>query len=502
MLNEYYKLNEYYSLFYDEKRVLLHAPQNQFQEDGIAETSFESKIHPAYAIILSFFDGSKNLKATLRDVSEHINMSETEILQAIKPLIENNERVWIEYDNSLFVFPKNTILKNSNKSKREITDLKKYDFSEVDIFSRRNFIGPTEIQILINTNCVTDCIYCYVDNRKKNNGIFPISRLKELIFEAKSLGVSNFDISGTELFLYKYWYEFLETLTSVGYKPYLSTKIPIKEQEIIKLKHLGFERFQFSIDSIDSSKILKINRVKDDNYILKIRDSISNFTKHGFKLRVNIVITKYNDSIEEIVKVLNFLKGFSSVYEVSLNPAGRSIYKGESEFNNFKMSLESYNKIENYFNNSKNIEDYNFNIIVSGLNAKERYLQDIELKKSEFGSRIYCSANLSKIHILPDGNVSICDQLYWNENFIIGNVFNESIKDVWNSSKAQELNILKRTDFSDKSACKTCTDFESCRNGLGVCYSEVLQAYGEENWDFPDPSCPNAPKPFYSLYHE
>ncbi|MFD0835223.1 radical SAM protein [Mariniflexile aquimaris] len=502
MLNQYYKLNEFYSLFYDEKRVLLHAPQNQFQEDGIAETSFESKIHPAYAIILSFFTGAKNLKATLKDISTHMDINETEILQAIKPLLENNERVWIEYDNSLFAFPKNTLLKNPNKSKRDIIDLKKYNFNDIDIFSKRNFIGPTEIQMLINTNCVTDCIYCYVDNRKKNNGIFPISRLKELIYEAKSLGVSNFDISGTELFLYKYWYEFLETLSSVGYKPYLSTKIPLREEDIIKLKHLGFERFQFSIDSIDSSKIIKINRILNSNYIHKIRESISKFTKHGFKLRVNIVLTKYNDSIEEIVNVLNFLKGFPSVYEISLNPAGRSIYKGESEFNNFKISLESYNKLENYFNNQKNIEDYHFNIIVSGLNTRERYVQDIELKKSEFEGRIYCSANLSKIHILPDGNVSICDQLYWNENFIIGNVLEESIKSVWNSRKAKDLNDLKRIDFSNQSPCKTCSEFEKCRNGLGVCYSEVLQAYGENNWDFPDPACPNAPKPIYSLYHE
>jgi hypothetical protein len=31
-------------------------------------------------------------------------------------------------------------------------------------------------------------------------------------------------------------------------------------------------------------------------------------------------------------------------------------------------------------------------------------------------------------------------------------------------------------------------------------WKEVISAYGKDNWDYPDPSCPFAPEPFYDVY--
>lgn len=38
------------------------------------------------------------------------------------------------------------------------------------------------------------------------------------------------------------------------------------------------------------------------------------------------------------------------------------------------------------------------------------------------------------------------------------------------------------------------------RSRVGVCWKTVLMAYGESNWDFPDPRCPKAPLPFNEIY--
>lgn len=35
---------------------------------------------------------------------------------------------------------------------------------------------------------------------------------------------------------------------------------------------------------------------------------------------------------------------------------------------------------------------------------------------------------------------------------------------------------------------------------VGVCWKTVLMAYWEDNYDFPDPRCPNAPLPFNEIY--
>lgn len=51
------------------------------------------------------------------------------------------------------------------------------------------------------------------------------------------------------------------------------------------------------------------------------------------------------------------------------------------------------------------------------------------------------------------------------------------------------LNNIKSGD------CKGCKSYQECRTGAGVCWKTIIMAYGEDNWYYPDPRCPNAPKP-------
>ncbi len=48
------------------------------------------------------------------------------------------------------------------------------------------------------------------------------------------------------------------------------------------------------------------------------------------------------------------------------------------------------------------------------------------------GSRCFkvseCSALTTHMFILPDGKVTVCEQLYWHPQFIIGNVTTQSLK--------------------------------------------------------------------------
>jgi len=59
---------------------------------------------------------------------------------------------------------------------------------------------------------------------------------------------------------------------------------------------------------------------------------------------------------------------------------------------------------------------------------------------------------------------------------------------------------IKQSEIQESSACKTCSTFEQCRRGPGVCYRMAIQAYGNNNYDYPYPMCPYAPpatEPFY-----
>lgn len=114
--------------------------------------------------------------------------------------------------------------------------------------------------------------------------------------------------------------------------------------------------------------------------------------------------------------------------------------------------------------------------------------------QAEFNGRNLCTGNVTGLIVLPDGKVTICEELYWNENFIIGDLTKNSIEEIWNSPKAKALFNLSRGELPNNSFCNECPDFEKCRHRLGVCWKEVIACYGKENWGYPDPRCPLAPE--------
>ena len=105
-----------------------------------------------------------------------------------------------------------------------------------------------------------------------------------------------------------------------------------------------------------------------------------------------------------------------------------------------------------------------------------------------------CTALRTHLFILPDGKVTICEQLYWNPRFIVGDVTKESIQDVWNSEKSMRLWNLDKRMLSSDSPCKECPVMEVCYSERNRCWADVIKAYGEEGWDYPDPRCEKAPE--------
>ena len=93
-----------------------------------------------------------------------------------------------------------------------------------------------------------------------------------------------------------------------------------------------------------------------------------------------------------------------------------------------------------------------------------------------------------------DGKVTICEQLYWNPRFIVGDVTKESIQEVWNSEKSMRLWNLDKRMLSSDSPCKECPVMEVCYSERNRCWADVIKAYGEEGWDYPDPRCEKAPE--------
>ena len=487
--------NHFYQLRHDLKRSHILAPAVVDKiHASFVQARWMSRIHPVYAMIFSFLSTPITLSDLTKEIAYFLDISETEAENLIKPFINNNEVCVTNYDSVINYFPRNIIIDEDLSFTKEIHySPEQFAYKELDLQRERFYIAPSSILFMVNNSCITDCVYCYADKSVKS---IPLSfaRIKEIIAEAHKLGITVFTIAGGEILLYKHWKELLDLLIEYNYSESLiSTKVPLKEEDIIKLKTYDIP-IQISLDAFDADLLKQILNVQSD-YAEKMHHTINLLDKYDVEFQVATVLTTYNDKVENLMALHTFLSKFKNLRRWEIRVGFKSLYS-KDDFNKIKLSRTAINVVDEWV---KEIKQTTIMNILWSTDDGEKYF------KAEGGSRKFkgarCSANYSNMVILPNGKVTICEQLYWNPRFIIGDLTTQSIEEVWNSPRALELSFPKRENFRDESACKECDIFEECLSFPNKCFADVLKGYGKENWDYPDPRCIKAPKFTHDLCH-
>jgi radical SAM protein with 4Fe4S-binding SPASM domain len=165
-----------------------------------------------------------------------------------------------------------------------------------------------------------------------------------------------------------------------------------------------------------------------------------------------------------------------------------SLYLADNKNKSLSVPVEKKDDLNNFINNSlrrKLSIPISFNKDLQNINEKKSLLatnNDLAWK---------CSANISSLFILPDGNVSLCEQLYWHPQFIIGNITEQTIKDIWQSDKAKRLLCFPKNANTRQSSCSKCKLKENCFEEQKRCWVNVIKANGYYNWLSADPECIN-----------
>jgi radical SAM additional 4Fe4S-binding domain len=481
-------LNDDYILRHDEKRTFIVARSlNNDSSEG-----WISKIHPFHAMILSFFSHGLTLHDVIENISNFLNIDKNKVYEMLMPFFENETPFYVTSNNNTFNFPKNVLINKDNVNGKvpHIEYLpNEFLYKDLDFESKRFFSGPLNITFMPINRCITSCVYCYADKETEYKDEIDYDRILELLDEASNLRVVDFSLVGGEIFLYSKWRLLIKEIRSRGFKHMrLSTKIPLSVSDVDYLVSLGIDDIQVSLDSLIEEEMLKILSV-NSNYFENIKKFILLLSKRNIRIHIATVLTKYNSSVESIESIFNFIKDIPNI-SWGICVGFRSIYNG------FDFSIQ---------------KDDVLNIIDKLDQYKKQVRFEIKFDDTYFNRNYYnykssldfigaeCSSNRSHIFILPDGKVTFCEQLYWKDKFIVGNVISQSIKEVWNSVESLYFSNISRQDLSDDSVCKKCSDFESCFKNMNRCWSEIIKAYGENNWDYPDPRCKNAPKIFTTM---
>jgi MoaA/NifB/PqqE/SkfB family radical SAM enzyme len=499
--NIIYTINSNYMLKNDLKRIVLcyrYHPVFSSPSHYAAEREFFSYIHPEQAKIFSLFDGEKKLGQIIAEIANKLSLSEKRVEKLIFPFIENNTRLGVDYKGNKFMFPKNFIVpinKNAALYSYKACD---FDCEELEFKNYRLNKFPMEVTLMVNTICAVDCIYCYADCRKKMDCQIPVQTLENLFNDCKRNNVRAFGLMGGEVLKYKNWRWIVSKMMDCGYTPYISTKIPISDKVVCDIYDSGIRLFQISLDSFDGNILEKnLNIIHGDLYIRKMRKTLSDFEKIGMNINVHAVITIHNKEVSHLKKYLHELTFYKNIKNVQLSVVGESLYK--DGYDKHKLNQLDVEEISNYVNESVEKNIYPFTISVSTGYTKKGYIKDRNSKEETYKKRGLCSANVRQVFILPNGDVTICEELMFHPQFILGNVIEQDLGTIWKNNK---LKTLEDKKIYMNSRCGKCKKFVSCKSSesRGVCWKEILHAYGMEKWNFPDPKCPHAPtnmRPFY-----
>jgi radical SAM protein with 4Fe4S-binding SPASM domain len=487
--------NHYYRLRHDIKRSYILAPNNIPQNKKVEiDNGWVSRIHPIYAMIFSFLSLPIEVEDAIEKISYFLDIESSVVEKLLSLLINNEEPCHADYESYKNGFPRNIIIHEDFAfAEPQIYTPELFVFEELDFNCNRLFKAPLTLVFMVNNQCVTNCVYCYADKITKSKDI-SFSKIKKMIEEARSLNIKDFMIIGGELFLYREWRKLLDLLISQQYIPdLLSTKVPISEDDIRYLQGKNIP-IQISIDSLNPIELNKILNV-NEKYSDSLKNTLQNLERYRIEFQVATVLTIYNESTETLEELFTYLSNFKHLRRWEVRVAFKSLYS-KKDFDEIKLSRKKINEIEHWVKEKQ--KNTSMNILWSP-DDNETYFK--EKGGSQNFSGPFCSGNNTNLVILPDGKVTICEQLYWDPRFIVGDINNQTIEEIWTSEAALNFSKPSKKIINKTSVCKSCELFDSCFTNSNRCIPNILKVYGMKNWDYPDPRCEKAPQFIYDVTH-
>lgn len=486
-------LNPDYHFKNDKDRIVMYSTK---KVDFDSSVEWIGYIHPMQAMVLGLFTIPKSLTLHCKTLEKHFNITFDKAKEIITPYVNNETPVYVTVGDERVLFPKNVLISYKESYREKI----KYDFSleelrceTISLTKDRMHKAPHSILFMLTNKCVTRCKYCYADCQTKYTPL-TTEQILDIIDRAKVLKLSHIDVIGGEIFCRKNWDVIISRLVEYGMTPgYISTKVPITQKIVDKLNKTGYDNVvQLSLDSLDESVLKKIIACKT-GYVEKIQKGIDLLQTYEYKIQVNTILTRLNSDKEQLRELYSYLKTLGNLEYWEIRIPEVSIYTPNS-FSSIKAQKQQLVDICKFIK-EEIIPRAEFKIYLSTEALDEKF-HGGKIEDECFNGGA-CGILENRLFVLPDGKVSICEQLYWHPQFIIGDLRKQSLEDIWDSEKARDLFNMHCKRLGEESPCSKCKAIDICSQKRRRCVVKVIKAYGKDRWNFPDPRCQFAP-PFYS----
>lgn len=481
-------INPHYCLINKKNCSYIVSATTPIHENGEGISGFVGMLPPMIGYILYNIEGG-DLEKAEKEVAEITLLSVSTIDKFVKKLIDNPKQIGWNYKGQAISFPPYFLKRTLGE--RTAYKIQIEGFSPFDVFLPQRPDIPFSVNFMITTKCHTNCIYCYADRNRKDD--LSVREIFHVLDEAHKIGVINLTLTGGDVFAFPEWRDIVNRISQYNYSPVLSTKVPLSREDISFLYRAGIRCLQISLDSVNPETLRVLLRVNSD-YSNRIQNMIEYCNEVGVKINIRTVLTKYNATVEELGKLYDYILTQENIVSWILTPAFYSAFK--TGYEAYKVSDEELIAIYNFV--QKRQEEMNFPLQVgyNKIGDNGYALQLYSDVNSFVKNNLTCHANTYSIAILSNGLVTICEMLYDSPSFILGNIREQSLYDVWNSPKALNLFTYRQDMIVHKkdNLCAVCKVFDECKSGFRkrICYSDIVKVYGDDKFEYPDPRCPQA----------
>lgn len=346
---------------------------------------------------------------------------------------------------------------------------------------------PNFVDLNITKKCNMACIHCYMGIG--NDIELPFEKGKEYISQLSKLGVFQMAIAGGEPLTHPKWFDFLKCILDNDMGAILNTNgVLFKDEDFKKFDALSEEKKEemvvsISLDGLPKQGYSKIRKWLDGSSAYEAFDVIIKNAKKlrevGIKIVFNFMYSSLNK--DDLLPLYDFLIKEFGEKEFVLNLILFGI-SGKGVENKEKLSLSFEQRRKELINIIK-IKDAGglkrltiepscpWEIYLPLKNYSYEKIEKLLHYKSPLRSHGYksmrtigCHGGITNAVVNWDGNIYACGLFPQNSNFLLGNLNDNSIINIWQDS--YNLNCIRNMTINDlPDVCQKCNISDICGGG-------------------------------------
>lgn len=305
-----------------------------------------------------------------------------------------------------------------------------------------HFKYPSIIGVEITNKCNLRCLHCINSSSYDDKKEMSFEKIKEIIDYMQFHGVGCLDISGGEPLLHPDLEKILDYGVQKGINLSLATNGLLLTQEYVEL----FIKHEVSIRiSYDGYDELSCSKIRGKGVFEHVLTNIKKAISKG--LEPTLVSVLHSENVCEAEKYVESVSGLG-VKKLRLMPFA-PIGRGERS----GMHMVSPTQWKYILNNFQS------------WGARHGVLVVVDSPLMAITHDLVCPCVVGKLYLVikTNGDAIPCSLL----NYPIGNIYQNTIDEIWNSSVMQEINDLSKLNEE----CQNCVYLKACSGGCrGMAY--------------------------------